>query len=119
MPGCRGDIRAGTEVFSWFSLMCGEKAANHTRNRSAGRPSVAAAFSDEPSGGDMGRRIRRPEYVPQMEITDCGAACLAMSLTLFGIRTPLRELRSATGAGRRGVTRAPIIPAGRQPRLEA
>ena len=59
----------------------------------------------------MTRRIRRPEFVPQMEVTDCGAACLAMSLSLFGIRFPLRELRSLVGAGRDGVTAGTIIRA--------
>jgi ABC-type bacteriocin/lantibiotic exporter with double-glycine peptidase domain len=54
-----------------------------------------------------------------MEITDCGAACLAMSLTLFDIRIPLPELRSATGAGRDGVTGRSIIRAARQLGLEA
>jgi ABC-type bacteriocin/lantibiotic exporter with double-glycine peptidase domain len=67
----------------------------------------------------MARQIRRPDYVPQMEITDCGAACLAMGLSVFGIRIPLRELRSATGTGRDGVTGGAIIRAARRLGLDA
>ena len=48
------------------------------------------------------RPLRIP-FVPQMEITDCGAACLAMTLALHGRSVPLAEVRSVTGTGRDGV----------------
>jgi ABC-type bacteriocin/lantibiotic exporter with double-glycine peptidase domain len=48
------------------------------------------------------RRLRVP-FVPQMEITDCGAACLAMTLALHGRNVPLSEVRSITGTDRDGV----------------
>jgi len=48
--------------------------------------------------------MRRLKYVPQMEVSDCGAACLAMVLKLYGRDVSLDELRNATGSGRDGVT---------------
>ena len=43
---------------------------------------------------------RRVPYVAQMEIADCGAACLAMVLAYHGRAVPLAEVRDATGTGR-------------------
>ena len=54
------------------------------------------------SGTRRLRRVRVP-YVPQMEITDCGAACLAMTLALHGRHVPLAEVRTVTGTDRDGV----------------
>jgi ATP-binding cassette, subfamily B, bacterial len=48
-------------------------------------------------------RPRRVPFVPQMEITDCGAACLAMTLALHGRNVPLSEVRTVTGTDRDGV----------------
>jgi ABC-type bacteriocin/lantibiotic exporter with double-glycine peptidase domain len=49
------------------------------------------------------RRRTRVPFIPQMEITDCGAACLAMTLALHGRHVPLAEVRTVTGTGRDGV----------------
>ncbi|HEX6489286.1 MAG TPA: peptidase domain-containing ABC transporter [Candidatus Dormibacteraeota bacterium] len=64
-------------------------------------------------------RSRRVPYVPQMEITDCGAACLAMTLGYFGREVSVAELRQATGTGRDGVTAFAIAEAARAFGLEA
>jgi len=64
-------------------------------------------------------RRRRVPYISQMEITDCGAACLAMTLGYFGRQVSLDELRQATGTGRDGVTAYSIAQAARQYGLQA
>ena len=56
----------------------------------------------------MGRAV---PYVAQLELADCAAACLAMTLAYHGRYVPLKELRDATGAGRDGVDAAGIVAA--------
>jgi ATP-binding cassette, subfamily B, bacterial len=58
-------------------------------------------------------------YVPQMEISDCGAACLAMALAFHGRPVALEELRRATRTGRGGVDGQALAEAARQYGLEA
>ena len=59
----------------------------------------------------MGRAV---PYVAQLELADCAAACLAMTLAYHGRYVPLEELRDATGAGRDGVGAPGIVAAARQ-----
>jgi ABC-type bacteriocin/lantibiotic exporter with double-glycine peptidase domain len=56
---------------------------------------------------------RRIPYVQQLEISDCGAACLAMSLAFHGRHVSPEEVRNATGTGRDGVDASSIIRAAR------
>jgi ATP-binding cassette, subfamily B, bacterial len=63
--------------------------------------------------------MRRLRLVRQMEEADCGAACLAMVLSLFGKRVPLDELRTMTGTGRDGVTALSLVRAARANDLTA
>ncbi|MFN2464054.1 MAG: peptidase domain-containing ABC transporter [Candidatus Dormibacteria bacterium] len=58
------------------------------------------------------RRVRVP-YVAQMEITDCGAACLAMTLALHGRHVELDEVRKVTGTDRDGVDALALTRAAR------
>ena len=58
-------------------------------------------------------RRRRVPFVPQMEITDCGAACLAMALALHGRHVSLEEVRQTTGTGREGVDALALARAAR------
>ena len=67
----------------------------------------------------IGLRRRRVPYVSQMEITDCGAACLAMTLGYFGRQVSLNDLREITGTGRDGVTAYNLVEAARHYGLEA
>ena len=57
------------------------------------------------------RTTRRVPYVPQMEATECGAACLAMVLRYHGAAHALGELREACQVGRDGVSAAQIYRA--------
>jgi len=54
---------------------------------------------------------RRIPIVRQLELSDCGAACLAMALAHHGRPTGLEELRAATGTGRGGVDAAGLVEA--------
>jgi ATP-binding cassette subfamily B protein len=56
---------------------------------------------------------RRIPFIPQMEIGDCGAACLAMTLAYHGRREPLERVRAATATGRDGVHAQAIVEAAR------
>src|SRR5581483_2131369 len=88
----------------------------------AGCDAVGAAVSLpgwlEPLVGSVLPEKRVP-YVPQMEITDCGAACLAMTLAYHGRRVPLDELRRVTGTGRDGVNAYSLAEAARRYGLSA
>jgi len=54
---------------------------------------------------------RRVPYVPQLEIADCGAACLAMVLAYHGKPVALEEIRDVTGTGRGGVDALGLVEA--------
>jgi ATP-binding cassette, subfamily B, bacterial len=62
---------------------------------------------------------RRIPYVTQLELADCGAACLAMTLAHHGRHVGLAELRDATGAGREGADARGIVEAARAYGLSA
>jgi ATP-binding cassette subfamily B protein len=62
---------------------------------------------------------RRIPFIPQMEISDCGAACLAMTLAYHGRREPLERVREATGGGRDGVHAQAVVEAARRYGLAA
>src|SRR6185503_9350485 len=54
---------------------------------------------------------KRVPFVPQMEIADCGAACLAMVLGYHGHGVSLADVREATGTGRGGVDALRLVDA--------
>ncbi len=54
---------------------------------------------------------RRVPYVPQMELADCAAACLAMVLGYHGREVALHEVREITGTGRGGVDALRLVEA--------
>lgn len=56
---------------------------------------------------------RRVPYVQQLELSDCGAACLAMVLAHHGANVGLDEVREVTGTGRDGVDALGIVEAAR------
>ena len=56
----------------------------------------------------LGKRV---PYIQQMELADCGAACLAMVLGFHGKRVALAEVRDVIGAGRGGVDALGIVQA--------
>lgn len=57
--------------------------------------------------------------MPQLELTDCGAACLAMSLARIGLAVSLRELRDVMGVGRDGLDAGVIVDTARRLGAEA
>jgi ATP-binding cassette, subfamily B, bacterial len=60
-----------------------------------------------------GKRRGRVPFVQQLEATDCGAACLAMTLGHFGHDARLDEVREAVGgSGRDGTDASAIVRAG-------
>ncbi|HTT72496.1 MAG TPA: ATP-binding cassette domain-containing protein [Anaeromyxobacteraceae bacterium] len=64
----------------------------------------------------MARRVR---FVPQIETTECGAACLTMILAWHGHHAPLAEVRQACGVSRNGADALALVRAARGYGLEA
>ncbi|HVP65976.1 MAG TPA: peptidase domain-containing ABC transporter [Anaeromyxobacteraceae bacterium] len=62
---------------------------------------------------------RRVRYIPQIETTECGAACLAMVLAYHGHNAPLPEVRQRCGVSRSGADALAIARAARRYGLEA
>ncbi|WP_205127075.1 peptidase domain-containing ABC transporter [Paenibacillus ginsengarvi] len=64
----------------------------------------------------MDNRIRFRRKIPvilQMETADCGAACLAMVLSFYGMSVKLDEVRQVTGSGRDGLDARSLLKAAR------
>jgi ABC-type bacteriocin/lantibiotic exporter with double-glycine peptidase domain len=59
------------------------------------------------------RRRRRVPFIPQMEVTECGAACLAMVLASHRHHAPLSEVRQACGISRNGADALALARAAR------
>jgi ATP-binding cassette subfamily B protein len=59
-----------------------------------------------PALGTLRRRGRdgRVPYVPQMQVADCGAACLASVLQFYGRHERLDDVRKVMGVGRDGAS---------------
>lgn len=64
-------------------------------------------------------RRRRVRFIPQIEVTECGAASLCMVLAFHGHHAPLAELRQACGISRNGADALAIARAARTYGLEA
>lgn len=61
---------------------------------------------------ERSRRRGRIPYVPQMQMAECGAACLAMVLRFLGRDTRLEDVRAVMGIGRDGASVAALREAG-------
>ena len=59
------------------------------------------------------KRLRTPLF-PQLETSECGAACLGIVLAHFGRWEPIEALRDACGVGRDGSSAADIVHAGKR-----
>ena len=63
------------------------------------------------------RRVHTPLF-PQLETSECGAACLGILLAHFGRWEPIEELRDACGVSRDGTSAADIVRAAKKFDLE-
>lgn len=63
--------------------------------------------------------MRRIPYVPQVAVSDCGAACLAMVLAYHDRPVPLADLLQQTDAGRDGTTALALAEVARRNGLRA
>ena len=59
------------------------------------------------------KRLRTPLF-PQLETSECGAACLGIVLAHFGRWEPIEALRDACGVSRDGSSAADIVNAGKR-----
>ncbi len=57
---------------------------------------------------------KRLSYIPQMEVTECGAACLAMILAYHGCHSTLAEVREICKVSRDGTNALAIVHAARE-----
>lgn len=62
---------------------------------------------------------RRIPFIQQLEISDCGAACLAMTLAFHGRNVSPEEVRRATRTSRDGVSALALVEAARSYGMEA
>ena len=62
---------------------------------------------------------RRIPYVQQLEISDCGAACLAMNLAFHGRNVSPEEVRRTTRTSRDGVSARSLVEAARAYGMDA
>jgi ATP-binding cassette, subfamily B, bacterial len=62
---------------------------------------------------------RRVPWVRQMQLADCGAACLGMVLAYYGRQVPLDELRQTTNTNRDGVDALAVTRAAQRYGLSA
>jgi ATP-binding cassette, subfamily B, bacterial len=58
--------------------------------------------------------LRRVPFVPQLEVSECGSACLRMILRFHGCDVPLRELRKQCDIGRDGVSAKAVAQTARK-----
>ncbi len=91
--------------------------AAHAASPIPAAPSVA----DYPALAQLGARRdrKRVPYVAQMQVAECGAACLTMVLQYFGRQVRLDELRGVIGVGRDGATMGAIARAAERYGLHA
>ncbi len=59
------------------------------------------------------KRVHTPLF-PQLETSECGAACLGILLAHFGRWEPIEELRNACGVSRDGTSAADIVRAAKR-----
>lgn len=67
----------------------------------------------------VSRRPVRVPYIPQMEMSECGAACLTMILASHGHHAPLAEIRNSCGVSRDGAHAFALAEAARTYGLDA
>lgn len=60
-----------------------------------------------------GMRWQRVPELTQMDVTECGAACLAMILNYYGCKIGVADVRNRCGVGRDGLSALTIVKAAR------
>jgi len=82
----------------------------------AGQPSPG---EKKPAAKARRGRRRAVPSVLQMEVTECGAACLSMILAYYGRWMPLEELRVLSGVSRDGVKALNLVRVAQELGMEA
>jgi NHLM bacteriocin system ABC transporter peptidase/ATP-binding protein len=63
--------------------------------------------------------VARPPLVMQMEATECGAACLTMILSYYGLWLPLEQIRYECGVSRDGASASNVVKTARKHNMTA
>ncbi|HEU5374629.1 MAG TPA: peptidase domain-containing ABC transporter [Ktedonobacteraceae bacterium] len=111
-----------SQTLSLQALMAQQQTQQMPPVQPAAQPARPAMAGPAPAPSEAAypksRPWRRVPVLQQMEMVECGAACLAMMLSYYGRATSVAEMREFCGVGRDGLTALAIARAARAHGLE-